>query len=239
MLNGLYAAAAGMIAQQTRMDSLANDIANVNTTGYKSQRLGFRDLIYNIEQGMPVGAGSAVVDAGRLFTEGGLQATGDPLSLAISGPGFFQVRLSDGSTGLTRAGDFRLDADGMLVTASGNRLVPSIRIPATTPSDGIAVGSDGTVTASGKVVGRITVVAVQAPAYLRALGDTTFATTAQSGAARAIGGSSIQQGYLESSNVDLADSLTIVIDAQRSYQLDSRAIQTQDQLMQIANNIRQ
>jgi flagellar basal-body rod protein FlgG len=239
MLNGLYAAAAGMIAQQTRMDSLANDIANVNTTGYKSQRLGFRDLIYNIEQGMPVGAGSAVVDAGRLFTEGGLQATGDPLSLAIAGPGFFQVRLSDGSTGLTRAGDFRLDADGMLVTASGNRLVPPIRIPPTTPSDAISVGGDGTVTASGKVVGKITVVAVQAPAYLHALGDTTFATTAQSGLARALAGSSIQQGYLESSNVDLADSLTSVIDAQRSYQLDSRAIQTQDQLMQIANNIRQ
>ncbi len=239
MLNGLYSAAAGMIAQQTRMDSLANDIANVDTTGYKSQRLGFRDLVYNLEQGMPVGAGAAIVDDGRTFTEGALQATGDPLSLAIAGPGFFQVRMRDGSTGLTRAGDFRVDADGMLVTGSGNRLVPPIRIPQGTPSDGISVSSDGTVTARGRTVGRIMVVTVPAPAYLKSLGDTTFAPTAQSGPVRALAGSTIQQGFLESSNVDLADSLTSVIDAQRSYQLDSRAIQTQDQLMQIANNIRQ
>ncbi|MGN6378751.1 MAG: flagellar hook-basal body protein [Gaiellales bacterium] len=239
MLNGLFAAAAGMNAQQTRIDSIANDISNVDTTGYKSQRLGFRDLIYNVEQGMPVGAGSAVVDGGRLFTAGSLQNTGDPLSVALSGPGFFQVRLPDGTLGLTRSGDFRLDASGTLVDASGNRVEPNIRIPANTPSDQISIAPNGTVTAGKTVVGRLTAVTVQSPAYLRAVGNTVFTPTAQSGQPRVIGATQFEQGYLESSNVDLADSMTNMIDAQRSFQMDSRVIQTQDQLMQIANQIRQ
>ena len=104
MLNGLYSAASGMLAQQTRMDMLANDLANVDTTGYKQARIGFRDLIYNTEQGMRIGAGSAIVDAGRNQAEGAFNATGDPLSLAIAGPGYFQVRRADGSVALTRSG---------------------------------------------------------------------------------------------------------------------------------------
>ena len=130
MLNGLYSAASGMLAQQTRMDMLANDLANVDTTGYKQARIGFRDLIYNTEQGMRVGAGSAIVDAGRNQAAGAFQATGDPLSMAIAGPGYFQVRRSDGSVALTRSGDFTTDAKGEIVTGSGERLVPPIRITA-------------------------------------------------------------------------------------------------------------
>src|ERR1043165_3307142 len=103
-LKGLYSAAAGMIAQQTRIDSLANDIANVNTVGYKQLRLGFRDLVYNQEAGMRVGAGSALVDGGREFTAGAFMASGNPLSVAIAGPGFLQVRLPDGRVALTRNG---------------------------------------------------------------------------------------------------------------------------------------
>jgi flagellar basal-body rod protein FlgG len=239
VLNGLFSAAAGMMAQQTRMDSIANDISNVDTTGYKSQRIGFRDLVYNVEQGMRVGAGSAVVDGGRLFTSGALQSTGDPLSVAISGPGFFQVRMPDGSLGLTRAGDFRLDATGTLVDASGNRVEPPIKIPANTASDQIAISPNGTVTAGKQVVGRLTAVTVQAPQYLRAVGDTTFVATGQSGPPQALRSAQFQSGYLESSNVDIADAMTSLIDAQRSFQMDSRVIQTQDQLMQIANQIRQ
>ena len=109
MLNGLYSAASGMLAQQTRMDMLANDLANVDTTGYKQARIGFRDLIYNTEQGMRIGAGSAIVDAGRNEAEGAFNATGDPLSLAIAGPGYFHVRRADGSVALTRSGDFTTD----------------------------------------------------------------------------------------------------------------------------------
>jgi flagellar basal-body rod protein FlgG len=239
MLNGLYSAASGMLAQQTRMDMLANDMANLDTTGYKQARIGFRDLLYNSEQGMRVGAGTAVVAAGRNDAEGALSQTGDPLSLAITGPGFFQVRRSDGSTALTRDGDFTTDASGAVVTQSGERLVPPIHIPKGTDPDQVSVASDGTVTAGQTKLGKIALVNVTNTAGLQALGNNLFATTSNSGSIRAITGSSMQQGYLEASNVDLAQTMVALIDAQRSYSMDSRAIQNQDQMMQVANNIRQ
>jgi flagellar basal-body rod protein FlgG len=239
MLNGLYSAASGMLAQQTRMDMLANDLANVDTTGYKQARIGFRDLIYNTEQGMRIGAGSAIVDAGRNEAEGAFQATGDPLSLAIAGPGYFQVRRSDGSVALTRSGDFTTDAKGEIVTGSGERLVPRIKLPAGTDPDSVSVAADGTVEAGGTRLGKITLVTVTNTAGLLALGNNLFAATAASGRPHAISGSEIQQGYLEASNVDLAQTMVALIDAQRSFEMDSRAIQNQDQMMQVANQIRQ
>jgi flagellar basal-body rod protein FlgG len=239
MLNGLYSAASGMLAQQTRMDMLANDLANLNTTGYKQARIGFRDLLYNKEQGMPVGAGAAVVDAGRNDAEGALMQTGEPLSLAIDGPGFFQVRRGDGSVALTRDGDFRTDANGDVVNQSGDRLVPPLRIPPGTDLDKLSISSDGTVAAGQTPIGKITLVDVTNTAGLEALGDNEFAPTSNSGAPTAIAGSQLQQGYLEASNVDLATSMVAMIDAQRSYEMDSRAIQNQDQMMQVANQIRQ
>jgi flagellar basal-body rod protein FlgG len=239
MLNGLYSAASGMLAQQTRMDMLANDLANLNTTGYKQSRIGFRDLLYNSEQGMPIGAGAAVVDAGRNEAEGALQQTGDPLSLAIDGPGFFQVRRSDGSIALTRSGDFTTDASGDVVTSSGERLVPPLHIPAGTDLDKVSVAPDGTVKAGQTTIGKITLVDVTNTAGLQALGSNLFAPTSNSGTPQAIAGSQIQQGYLETSNVDLSQTMVALIDAQRSYEMDSRAIQNQDQMMQVANQIRQ
>ena len=135
MLNGLYSAAAGMAAQQERLDALANDIANVNTAGYKQARFGFRDLLYNAQGGVRVGAGSALVDIGRNFQQGGFKQVNDPLSFAIDGPGFFQVRRNDGTIGLTRDGSFRLDSRGGLVTAGGERLVRRSRCrPAPPPT---------------------------------------------------------------------------------------------------------
>jgi flagellar basal-body rod protein FlgG len=238
MLNGLYSAAAGMIAQQTRMDALANDISNVNTTGYKQLRLGFRDLTYNIESGMRIGAGAALVDGGREFGSGAFQQSDSPLSVAIAGPGFFQVALPDGRTGLTRAGDLQLDANGSITTSEGQRLVPPITVPAGTTPDSISIAQDGTVKAGTTTVGRIQLVDVASPDRLQPVGDSTFVATAQSGAPHAAKGSTLQQGFLEASNVDLAESMVNVIDAQRSFQFDSRVIQTQDQLMQIANEIR-
>jgi flagellar basal-body rod protein FlgG len=239
MLNGLYSAASGMLAQQTRMDMLANDLANIDTTGYKQARIGFRDLVYNKEQGMPVGAGAAVVDAGRNEAEGALQATGDPLSLAINGAGYFQVQRSDGSIALTRAGDFTTDANGDVVNPAGDRLSPPLHIPQGTDLSTVSVAADGTVTAGQTTIGKISLVDVTNTAGLEALGDNEFAATAASGAPQAIAGSSIQQGFLEASNVDLGQTMVALIDAQRSYEMDSRAIQNQDQMMQVANDIRQ
>ncbi|HET6849701.1 MAG TPA: flagellar hook-basal body protein [Gaiellales bacterium] len=238
MLNGLYSAAAGLIAQQTRMDALANDISNVNTTGYKQLRLGFRDLIYNVESGMRVGAGAALVDGGREFQPGAFQQSDNPLSVAIAGSGFFQVRMADGRTALTRSGDFRVDASGSIVTGTGERLVPPITVPANTPSDAVSIASDGTVKANGETLGRIHLVTVASPDRLQPVGSSLFVPTAQSGAPHAAAGATMQQGFLEASNVDLASAMVNVIDAQRSFQFDSRVIQTQDQLMQIANEIR-
>jgi flagellar basal-body rod protein FlgG len=239
MLNGLYSAASGMLAQQTRMDMLANDLANVDTTGYKQARIGFRDLIYNTEQGMHIGAGSAIVDAGRNEAEGAFQATGDPLSLAIAGPGFFQVRRGDGSVALTRSGDFTTDARGEIVTGSGERLVPPLKLPAGTDPDSVSVAAGGTVRAGQARIGKITLVNVTNTAGLTALGNNLFVATPASGRPHAIAGSQIEQGYLEASNVDLAQTMVALIDAQRSFEMDSRAIQNQDQMMQVANGIRQ
>jgi|tagenome__1003787_1003787.scaffolds.fasta_scaffold20985825_8 flagellar basal-body rod protein FlgG len=238
MLNGLYSAAAGMIAQQTRIDALANDIANVNTTGYKQLRLGFRDLAYNIESGMRVGAGAALVDGGREFSSGALLQTGDPLSVALTGPGFLQVRLADGRIGLTRGGDIHLDGNGTFTLASGERLWPQITLPKGVSAGDVSISPQGVVSAKGSVVGRLSIVDVPAPSKLQPIGGSIFVPTAASGAARAAGGTRVDQGFLEASNVSLADAMVNVIDAQRSYQLDAKVISTQDQLMEIANGIR-
>jgi len=239
VLNGLYSAASGMLAQQTRMDMLANDLANVDTTGYKQSRIGFRDLLYNQELGMPVGAGSAVVDAGFDQAAGAFQATGQPLNVAISGPGYFQIRRSDGTIALTRDGNFMADANGDVVTQNGDHLVPPITIPKGTDPSTISIATDGTVKAGQTTIGKISLVDVTNDNGLLALGNNLYAPSANSGGLHAVTGSQIQQGYLESSNVDLGTTMVALIDAQRSYEMDSRAIQNQDQMMQVANNIRQ
>ncbi len=237
MPEGIYSAAAGMAAQQTRMDSLANDVANVNTTGYKQQRIGFRDLVYEAEQGVAIGAGSAPIDLGRSFAQGALTQTGDPLSLAITGPGFFQVKRADGSTALTRDGQFGLDANGAIVIAHGEHLVPPLTVPKGTDPAQISISSTGAVAVGATLVGRITIVDVPAVGALAPVGDNLFAPTAASGAPAAVTGSAVQQGSVEASNVDLASVMTDMIDAQRGYELASRAIKTQDQLLDVANQL--
>ncbi len=239
MPEGIYSAAAGMSAQQARMDLLSNDIANVNTNGYKQQRLGFRDLVYSAEQGQPVGAGSATIDLGRTSAEGSLTQTGDPLSVAIVGPGFIQVRRADGSIGLTRNGQLGLDAQGGIVTATGERLSPPLTVPKGTDPSAISIGPDGTVTADGTKVGQIQIVDVPAPGGLASAGDNLFAPTAASGAPAPEKTATLQQGALESSNVDLASAMVGMIDAQRGYELASRAIKTQDELLNVANQLTQ
>jgi flagellar basal-body rod protein FlgG len=226
-----------MAAQQTRLDAIANDLANVDTTGYKSERVGFRDLVYGPEQNMPVGAGAAAVDAGRTSAQGALVASDNPLALAISGPGYFQVRRADGTVCLTRDGDLHIDANGSLVAAGGEQLVPPVQLPKGTQPADVSVASDGTITAKGRNVGAIQLVDVPAASGLLSAGANLFVPSAASGApARAQG--VVVQGQLEQSNVDAARAMTGMLDAQQSYSLASRVIQMQDQMLQMANELR-
>jgi flagellar basal-body rod protein FlgG len=237
--NGIYSAAAGMAAQQVRLDVIANSLANAGTFGYKSERIGFRDLLYGAEGGVAVGSGAAAVDAGRSEAQGALGDSADPLSLAIDGSGFFRVRRADGTLGLTRNGGFQLDAKGALVTASGEQLVPPIRVPAGTQPHDVTVAADGTVSLAGRTVGRIRLFTVAAPAQLLSIGNSSFASTRTSGAPIAApAGTKILQSKQEESNVDIATAMTDMLDAQQTYTMVSRALQTQDQLAQIANGLK-
>ena len=245
MLEGLYSAAAGMNAQQQRIDGVANDLANTSTTGYKHVRVGFRDLLYSAQGGgagptVLAGAGAAAGFIGRSQEQGALQTTGQPLDVAIQGPGFFQVRRPDGSIALTRDGSLRLDATGRLTTKDGDLIQPQITVPRGTTEDQVSIGADGTVrVGTGRALGRIELVTVPSPDGLQPLGGNLFAAGAQSGQPTAAGNdTSLRQGVLEGSNVDVGDAMVDMIDAQRSFQLASKAIQMQDQMLEIANQVK-
>jgi len=245
MLEGLYSAAAGMNAQQQRIDGVANDLANSSTTGYKHVRVGFRDLLYSAQGGAAgptvlAGAGAAAGFIGRSQEQGALQTTGQPLDVAIQGPGFFQVRRPDGSLALTRDGSLRLDSQGRLATSDGNLLEPQIAVPRGTTPDQLSIAADGTVrVGDGRALGRIQLVTIPAPDGLQALGGNLFAATTDSGQPTAAGNdTTIRQGLLEASNVDVGDAMVDMIDAQRSFQLASKAIQMQDQMLEIANQVK-
>lgn len=237
MVNGMHAAAAGLAAHQAWLDALANDIANVNTVGYRRQRIDMRDLEYTTTAGRQVGTGAALRSLGATQSQGALLTGTGPLSLAITGPGYFSVRLTDGTIALTRNGDFRLDGQGSIVLASGERLEPPITLPAGTSLSAVSVGPDGTVTVGGETVGRITVIDVPAPSGLLAAGAGLYVPTQASGAP-VPASSRIESGVLEASNVDLAEAMVSVIQAQRGFELSARALRTQDQLMEIVNGIR-
>jgi|tagenome__1003787_1003787.scaffolds.fasta_scaffold20565804_1 flagellar basal-body rod protein FlgG len=244
MLEGLNTAAAGMAAQQTRIDAVANDLANANTTGYKHLRVGFRDLVYtqtgrSSAQGPRTGAGAAAVDAGRAFDQGALQRTDQPLDVAIQGEGFLRVRLADGTTALTRDGSLHVDGTGRLVTSTGAFVQPAMSIPAGTALSSVTVGPDGAVVAGGRSLGKLDLVSVRSPQALQPLGDNVFAATAASGAPRpAPAATTIAQGALEASNTDVSDAMVTMIESQRAYQLTSKAIQTADQMWEIANGVK-
>ncbi|HEY4280274.1 MAG TPA: flagellar hook-basal body protein [Conexibacter sp.] len=245
MLEGLYSAAAGMAAQQQAIDGVANDLANVNTTGYKSVRVGFRDLIYN-PQGPPAGptvsagAGAAASIIGRSQEQGALRTTDQPLDVAISGPGFIQVRQPDGTPALTRDGSLRVDSLGRIGTADGDLLDPPIQVPANTSIDRVGISRNGTVTVNGgRAIGRIQLVTVASSDGLQPLGSNRFAVTAASGAAGAAGAATtLIQGHLEGSNVDMSSAMTDMMTAQRGYEMTSRVIQMQDDMMSIANGVK-
>jgi flagellar basal-body rod protein FlgG len=241
----MYTAAAGMAAQQTRLDAVSADLANVDTTGYKSGRVAFRDLVYDSAQGfgadksVEIGAGSAATSIGRSSAQGALQDTGRSLDVALNGQGYLQVKLKDGTKALTRDGNLQVTADGRLALHTGQLVEPAIKIPQGANQDAVKIGSDGTVTLDGKALGQLKIVDVPAPAALKGGPDNTFVATTGSGAIRAAAKSTtLTQGTLEASNVDQAQAMTDMIEAQRAFQLASKAITTQDQILEIANQVK-
>ncbi len=263
MMRSLWTAATGMITQQQNMDVISNNLANVNTTGYKKQRAEFQDLIYQTlrEPGAPsgpdtmypsamqMGHGDRLSATNRIFTQGNYESTGNKTDMVIDGDGFFQIQMPDGSTGYTRDGSFKLDSTRQIVTSDGYPLIPSITIPENAPSDSITIGADGTVSAqeagqnAPEQLGQIQVARFVNPAGLSAQGKNIFYQTAASGEPIVTnpgedGAGTITQGYLEMSNVQVAEEMVNMIVAQRSYESDSKAITTSDQMLEIANNLK-
>jgi flagellar basal-body rod protein FlgG len=247
MLEGLNSAAAGMAAQQQRMDAASNDLANANTTGYKSVRVGFRDLLYegagrSSAQSVRTGAGAKAIDAGRSWGEGSFQATDRPLDVAINGEGFLRVRLPNGQDALTRDGALDVDSLGRLTTSGGALVLGGnkpITLPKGTEEKDVTIAANGTVLAAGRRVGRIDLMTVRSANALTPVGDNAFTTSTASGpAVTAPRSTSLQQGVLEASNVDMADAMVALIESQRSYQLASKAITTADEMMGIANGVK-
>jgi flagellar basal-body rod protein FlgG len=241
MLEGLYSAASGMEAQQQQFDAISNDMANLDTPGYQSTVVGFHDLLYSnghYGSNVATGAGSAALVVGHDQTQGAINQTGQPLDVAVQGQGFIEVRRFDGSIGLTRNGRLELNAKRQLTNQVGMLVQPPITIPAGVRTDQVTIGSDGTVEAAGKRLGKISLVDVPAPDGLVADGDSVFSATTASGAIRASKVTTLQQGALEGSNVDLGDEMAKMMTAQQEYAMGSQAVQYQAQMLSIANQIK-
>jgi flagellar basal-body rod protein FlgG len=261
MLRSLYSAATGMIAQQTSIDVTTNNIANVNTIGYKKQRAEFADLFYQTMEyagtatsatttsptGINVGLGVRPTAVTKLFSQGNFKETGNNLDLAITGNGFFKVQMPDGSLAYTRNGAFKLDSQGQVVTSDGYPLVPNIVIPPDTTQ--ISIGTDGTVSVlqAGQTqmtqVGQIILTNFINPAGLHALGNNNYINTSASGdpiegVAGTDGLGQIRQGFVEMSNVQLVEEMTDLITGQRAYDANSKAIMTSDEMLKTVNQLK-
>ncbi|MEJ8595833.1 flagellar basal-body rod protein FlgG [Helicobacter pylori] len=261
MLRSLYSATSGMLAQQTHIDTTSNNIANVNTTGFKKSRADFNDLFYQAMQyagtntsnttlspdGMEVGLGVRPSAITKMFSQGSPKETENNLDVAITGKGFFQVQLPDGTTAYTRSGNFKLDEQGNLVTSEGYLLIPQITLPEDTTQ--VNVGVDGTVSVTqglqttSNVIGQITLANFVNPAGLHSMGDNLFSITNASGDAivgnpDSQGLGKLRQGFLELSNVRLVEEMTDLITAQRAYEANSKSIQTADAMLQTVNSLK-
>ncbi len=259
MNKGLWVAKTGLDAQQTRMAVVSNNLANVNTTGFKQDRAVFEDLLYqNIRQsggqssqdtilpsGMNLGTGVRVVATEKLFTQGSLLQTGNAMDVAISGRGFFQVLKPDGEIAYTRDGTFQMNAEGEIVNSSGYVVQPGITIPDAAQS--VTIGVDGVVSVkiagdpTPTQIGSLEVADFINPVGLQPIGENLYIETAASGAAQPgtpglNGIGSINQGALEGSNVNVVSELVNMIETQRAYEMNSKAISTSDQMMQYLNN---
>jgi flagellar basal-body rod protein FlgG len=242
MVSGLAAAAAGMEAQQEWLDALSNDIANASTPAYKALRVGFHDLLYQPSgrggaAAAETGAGAAAEVIGRDFAQGALEETGRPFDVALTTPGFIEVRGAGGAVALTRAGDLGVGPDGLLQTATGQRLEPPVKIPPGVDPENVKIAADGTVSAGGRTLGKIGLVEVANPSGLQPDGEGGFLPTAASGAVRKAPGARLQQGALEASNVEMATAMTQMSEAQQGYSLAGKAVQTQDEVLAVANGL--
>jgi flagellar basal-body rod protein FlgG len=242
VLEGLYAAASGMEAQQTQLDAISNDVANVDTPGYQATLVGFHDLLYNNDgdqiSTVKVGAGAGAATVGYSQLQGSLEQTGNPLDVGIQGDGYLEVRQPDGTIGLTRNGTLQVNAEGQLTTNLGMPLQPPITLPKGTDPSTIGIAADGTVSVGQTKIGKITLVTVPGPDQLMASGNSTFTPTAASGAVRPATGATLQQGALEESNVDINDEMTEMMSAEQSYDLSSKAISFETQMAQIASTLK-
>ncbi|MDD2366568.1 MAG: flagellar basal-body rod protein FlgG [Desulfuromonadaceae bacterium] len=261
MIRALWTAASGMQGQQKNIDVVANNLANVNTTGFKRSRADFQDLIYQnlkssgspatnatqVPTGIQIGLGSRLAAVTKLFTAGDFTQTGNELDLAIEGDGFFPITMPDGSTGYTKSGAFKLDSTRQIVTADGNPLSPSIvTLPGTTK---INIGSDGTVSVqvagqnATTSVGNIQLASFPNPSGLSSQGKNIYLPTDASGTATigvpGQGGlGTVSQGMLEMSNVNVAEEMVNMIVGQRAYEINSKAVQASDEMLQTANNLK-
>ena len=253
----LYSAATGMEAQQLNLNTIANNLANVNTPGFKRSKFEFQDLLYQkpreagadagggnlVPTGIEVGNGSRVAATSKIFTQGQLTNTGEKLDLAIQGDGFFEVQRPDGTTGYTRAGSFKQSAQGQVVTVDGLPVLSGFQ-PIPPGTTGISLSEDGQVTvqgAGGSQTFSITLARFANPAGLRSLGGNLYEETAASGTPE-VGKPGEQgygrtvQGYIEASNVNIVEEMVNLIVAQRAYEINSKSIQTSDEMLQnIAN----
>jgi len=259
MTQALWIAKTGLDAQQTRMAVISNNLANVNTTGFKQSRVVFEDLLYQtvrqsggrtsqdteLPSGMNIGTGVRVVATEKLFSQGSIQQTDNALDVAIKGRGFFQILTPDGNLAYTRDGSFQRNSQGELVTANGYVVQPGINIPDGAQS--ITIGNDGTVSVqlagipSPTQVGSLETVDFINPVGLQAIGENLYIETASSGSAQAgtpglNGLGALAQGALEGSNVNVVAELVSMIETQRAYEMNSKAISTSDQMMQYLNN---
>ena len=260
MIRALYTAASGMNAQQANIDNVAHNLANVNTTGFKKSRVEFEDLVYQqttapgaptsttgtSPTGLEMGLGTRVVATARDFSAGNLRSTSGPLDLAIQGDGFFQVSLPNGTTAYTRSGTFQRDAQGLIVTADGYPVEPQITIPPNATS--ITISKDGIVSAAipgqsaSQELGTMELATFQNPAGLSALGGNLFAVTTASGDAQTgVPGSdsrgTIQQGFVEDSNVSVVEEMVNMILGQRAYEANSKVVRAADEMLQDVNNL--
>ncbi|MDP2795683.1 MAG: flagellar basal-body rod protein FlgG [Sulfurisoma sp.] len=254
MIRSLWIAKTGLDAQQTNLDVISNNLANVSTNGFKRARAVFEDLLYQtmrqpgaassqqttIPSGLTIGTGVRAISTERIFTQGNLQKTENPLDLAVNGQGFFQVTMPDGTQAYTRDGAFQRDSTGQVVTSSGYPLSPAITIPSTAQS--VTVSRDGIIsitqtgTTAATQIGTIQLASFVNPGGLQSMGENLFVETGSSGTPTpntpgTNGTGLINQGYVETSNVNVAEELVTMIQTQRAYEMNSKAVTTSDQML--------
>ena len=259
MLESLYIGATGMQAQQANLDVIANNMANVNTTGFKRNRLDFEDLLYRAMPGVRstagptvTGMGTSVATTDKVFVVGDVKQTSQPYDLAIQGQGFFELTMPDGSSAYTRNGVFHVTSDGSLVNQDGYPLSAKIVVPS--DATAVTIGSDGTVQATVPSqqnpvsLGQIELTTFVNPAGLQAMGDNLYVATTDGSSANNSGDpqsvvpgqngtGTLSQGYLEVSNVNLIDEMVNMVIAQRAYEVNSKVVQASDQLLSLSNNL--